>query len=462
MSAPRAAVDARLLVPAVMAAGLISFLSASDPILALVGAFAAGVVVLTLTHPYALLLALVAATPWEGWLAYPTETVTLVKLLGLLLVVSYMFRLLATRERLTFPSTTIAVVLFVLLAGLSLIAGGDIQGGLEKWVRYLSFAGFFLIATQLVRDRAQVIPVLKVLVLSGAAAGAVGAVRFLAGTVDRARGPIADTNDFAFLLAVLLPIAAYLFIRERTGRPIWGACFMVLLTSTLATLSRGALVALAALGVWLILSGRIRWRALAAALAVVVGLVGITALAAPGLLTDRLEARERTTEDAARTREALWDAALDMSVDHPVLGVGTGRFETELPNYVRDAPSGVGNPGAEGSVKTAHGTYVEILAEGGIVTLAAFVAFLAGSWRLLSRSRTESARAGDMDGLLLASALQASLMVALIAGTFLSMQVNIAFWLLGALAAALAIKPVTAAVTPPAKLRGSSPVVSPG
>ena len=56
---------------------------------------------------------------------------------------------------------------------------------------------------------------LRVLVLSATAAGLYGAVQLVTGEAERVSGPIADANDFAYLLASVLPFAVYLVLRDR-------------------------------------------------------------------------------------------------------------------------------------------------------------------------------------------------------------------------------------------------------
>ena len=57
------------------------------------------------TWAHAVLLLLVAILPWEEMLLYPSETVSLVKIVGLLLMIAYLFRALGTREQLVLPWT---------------------------------------------------------------------------------------------------------------------------------------------------------------------------------------------------------------------------------------------------------------------------------------------------------------------------------------------------------------------
>jgi putative inorganic carbon (hco3(-)) transporter len=259
-------------------------------------------------------------------------------------------------------------------------------------------------------------------------ASIVGLISFLQGDVDRVRGPIHDPNDFAYLMATTLPILAYLIFADRRWRAAWLACFPVVLAAMLATLSRGAITAVGALLVWALVTGRIKLGGLimsTAALATV--LIAGLLLFSP-LINERLETKGNIAAQNVASREALWRGAIVMSMDHPVTGVGLGRFGTESTDYVRDNPIVLSDP-------VTHETYLQILAESGPLALAAFLAFLGGSWISLSRYRKRCEAVLNLAGMRLATAVQASLVVAMVGALFLSEQLATPLWLLGALAA---------------------------
>jgi phosphatidylglycerophosphate synthase len=91
------------------------------------------------------------------------------------------------------------------------------------------------------------------------------------------------------------------------------------------------------------------------------------------------------------------------------------------------------------------------MAEIGALGLFAFVAFLVSSWRLLGRARRRAVAEDDRDGRRLTTAMQASLIVAIVAGVFLSEQLTTPFWLFGALAAVVGRVPQPARVARPSR-----------
>ena len=95
-----------------------------------------------------------------------------------------------------------------------------------------------------------------------------------------------------------------------------------------------------------------------------------------------------------------------------------------------------------------HNSYLEILAENGILALTCFLAFLAITWRLLSDAVKRARAEGDVRRTRLATALQATMVVVVVSSLFISAQVLIPFWLIGGLATAVAVtdRPEPAAV----------------
>jgi len=416
-------------VPAALLALGIAYSSAQSPLATAAGLAAVLLAVAIVSQPLALLLLLVAALPWEGLLGFPTETVTVAKLLGLLVFVSVAISVVSGERRLRAPSTGVAVTILALAVGISLTLSPDPAAGVAKTLSYLLFIAFFFAVVQLVDDRRDLVRILRVITLSVTAAGCWGLAAFLSGEEARAAGPIEDPNDFGYLMAATLPMALYLAVGRTPDRWLWRACVPILLAAMLATFSRGVLVALAAAAVWAIATRRIRLGGLAATGAAIVAVLAAGLLLFGSLIGERVEQKESIASENVSSRQALWRGAVAMTADRPLVGVGPGRFGVESVDYVRDDPIALRDP-------VVHNSYLEILAETGPVALAAFVAFIAGTWLSLSRLGRGRRAAGDVDGRKLVTALQASLLIAIVGALFLSQQLAAPFWLVGALAGA--------------------------
>jgi putative inorganic carbon (HCO3(-)) transporter len=424
--------DSRLafLAGAPFAIGL-GIAAGAHPFLALAGAGAVLLLALVVLRADLLLLVLVAALPWEGALAYPTESVTAVKLLGVLLFVAWILRALVRSEPLRVSPVLGWVGLLGLAVGLSLLLAPDPSQSVFDALRYALFIVFFFLILQLTHTSADVRRIVRVMVLSSSLAACWGLYGLIVLGISRAAGPISDPNDFAYLMTCVLPLAGYLLVSERRRRVLWAICCLVLLSGALGTLSRGALVGLSAVVLWGLVTRRIPVSGILLGIA---GQLSVAAIAfsvwAP-LLHDRLQQKGNIAERNVTTRQALWAAALRMAEDRPVTGVGPGRFGIEAPQYVRNVPLTLERP-------YVHNSYLSMLAETGLLGLLAFAGFLASTWRLLGRARRDAIDKEDIEARRLGTAMQASLVVAIVAGIFLSGQLTTPFWLLGALAAVVA------------------------
>jgi O-antigen ligase len=132
-------------------------------------------------------------------------------------------------------------------------------------------------------------------------------------------------------------------------------------------------------------------------------------------------------ERAAQSRLDLWKAGLQMFVDHPLTGVGQGNFLWISPRYTSNyyrVWTG------EGYV--AHNIFIQLLAEGGIQALLVFLAFVAVTFRGLSKARRylfHSHRGRDL--IELSQAVEIGLIGFLISGIFLSSaHLDVFYWFL--------------------------------
>jgi putative inorganic carbon (HCO3(-)) transporter len=420
-----------LLVPAAVVAVPLAFLASWQPLIALALIGAVTLTLLVLTHAFGVLLILVAALPWEDALAYPSESVTVVKLLGVLLFGAWLLRTLAARRPLLLPGVLLPTVVLGAAVYLSLIVSPDPSAGLLDALRYALYIVFFFLVVQLTETKEDVDRIIRVFVLSATLASIWALYEFIVLGQDRAGGPIADPNDFAFVVACVLPLAAYLISIEPHRRVLWTGCFVLLAAAVLGTLSRGALVGLTALAIWAVVTRRVPIGGLLLGLAAILSFVALAfALWAP-LLQDRLAGKGRIADANVASRQALWAGAIRMAADRPVLGVGPGRFGVESRRYVRNSPLDIDNP-------VVHNSYLHVLAETGLIGLAAFLGFLGSTWRLLLRGQRIAERENDLDAKRLTTAMQSAMVVAVTSAIFLSAQLTTPFWLLGALATVVA------------------------
>jgi O-antigen ligase len=221
------------------------------------------------------------------------------------------------------------------------------------------------------------------------------------GNANRPYGSFYDPISLGNVLAATLPLAVDRAVRARGGlvRLAAYAATGVIAFGLILTFSRlswiggtvGVLVAIALLP-------RGRRLATIASLGVMVAvLVGVAAATAGPALQERFDSvknptqsRNATTAEGDRQRERLWRASLDVAETHPVVGVGLGNLRPQLEQRVADL----------GPSTHAHSTYLQLLAEGGLVGAAALVMLFSGLAGAIRR--------GLLAGSLLAPALAGS------------------------------------------------------
>jgi O-antigen ligase len=135
------------------------------------------------------------------------------------------------------------------------------------------------------------------------------------------------------------------------------------------TLSRAGLFGLTIVVVVVGLAfGRTAWRALRPAYAGAIAGAAVVcgwAVYAHTANVLRVSFEESAYAGGVGDRHALWQAALRMWRARPILGVGAGNYELELPEY-----------GAPGIRTHANSWFLQSLAEGGLALFAATIALL--------------------------------------------------------------------------------------
>lgn len=420
-----------IVLPAGLLAAVLALLSVRAPLVAVALCGGALLLVLAGSLEQVLLLTLVVAFPWRGLLKYPSEQLSIIKVLGALLVLTFVFSLLRGRVRMRSPAPVVAALLLGLLVAISVGFSLDPGASMSKALRYGLFITFFVLVVQLTPDRPAVVRIVRLFTIS-ATLGAIWAlVAFLQGDVARAQGPIEDPVDFSLLLTATMPLAGFLFVQQRKLRWLWGSCFVLLLAAALATLSRGAIVGLTALAIWAVATRKVPITGILGGLVVAIGVAAIAFSLWSPLINQRLHEKGKISGTNVSARKAFWAEAEHLAGEHPVTGVGPNEFGDAASRdpsggYVLNNPLHFQDP-------VVHNTYLEILVEAGVLALAVFLFYLATVWQLLSRALRAARSAGDRDGQRLATALQASLVVTVVSATFVSQELAVPFWIIGAL-----------------------------
>jgi len=260
----------------------------------------------------------------------------------------------------------------------------------------------------------------------------------------RAAGPIGETNRYAQILLVLLPLAVLAFRteRSRTLRTLALVAASLILGGLLLTYSRGTLLAGLVMFGMMAYMGLLKPRQVLIAVLVMGVLV---ATFAPGVITRmgtlgplksllfRTNFTSQVPDTSAVHRYVLDAAAWHVFLDHPIFGVGPGHFAEYY-----SIPYGNRIGLIEATKKLlAHNLYLGTLAETGVTgfacLLAIFFVIMQGLWKERRRwlqSRPELAS--------LATAFFLCLCAYAMSAAFIHLSYQRYFWLLMALSSAAA------------------------
>ncbi len=246
----------------------------------------------------------------------------------------------------------------------------------------------------------------------------------------RMMGPYENPIDLAtYLMVVGFVLLAYAFTRRGQARWRLGALVALLALCLADTRAVGAwLGAYAGLLTLTMLGHAFRRAGLIALL--VAGALGAAALHGQGRFNEVLARSDAGVMD----RWAMWQAALGMIRDRPVLGHGLNTF---MANYLTYWVGGEQQP------RYAHNCYLQVAAETGLVGLTAFLSLLASLFACLVRAIR---RVGEPHRVLLLGMCAGLVAFAVQAGldtNFYSLRQAALFWVLAGVAIGLSEQPAT-------------------
>jgi probable O-glycosylation ligase (exosortase A-associated) len=233
-------------------------------------------------------------------------------------------------------------------------------------------------------------------------------------------GLIQGNNELAVALVMLLPM---LYWMRQTAPRAWARHLMTFSMiscafSILGSQSRGALLALLAMSLFLGFKSKHPVRMTVVVLAAVVLAIGFM----PDTWTERMETiREYQTDGSAMSRIWTWQTLWNAAVDRPFVGAGFQADNAIV--FSRYSPSGPEWQVFEGAVYVAHSIYFQILGEHGFVGLGLFLLLWLMTWHTAGRV----ARQAEADPSLLSwmpllmRMVQVSLVGYAVGGAFLSL-----------------------------------------
>jgi len=329
------------------------------------------------------------------------------------------FSLLINREVKRLPSSPVVMVwvFWVLWMCFTTIFALIPDDAFDEWTRSMKIQFMTAVTLMLFADRQRLHLLIWAIVLSLGFFGLKGGVfTILTGGNYMVFGPegsfIAGNNSVALALVMTLPLMRYLQLNSENKWIRRGLTALMGLSTAaiLASYSRGAVLAIAAMAMFLIMKSRRR----APILVAVILAIPVAFAFMPDKFFQRLETIGTYEQDAsAMGRINAWWFAYNVAVDRPIVGGGYDVFDRGL--FARYAP----NPT---DFHDAHSIYFEVLGEQGFIGLFLFLllgwlSLRSGKWVLKhTRDRPDLRWARD-----LASMTQVSIIGYAVGGAFLGL-----------------------------------------
>ncbi len=417
-------------------------LAGIDPRLALAGAFGIAFVVMTVADlavglAIFMFLGFVVVVP-----NFAGQTLSIIKIAAIPLLLSWL-AIVSRRDsaRKTFiaehPGMSMTMFVFLCWAALSYVWAESGPSAFGSVFRYALAMILVLIVFTAVQRERDVRIILTAMVAGAACAGFYGFLhppeKF--GDAARVSGTLGNPNDLAAVLVVGIGLAGGLAAVSKSplGRGLAIGSAGICLISLLLTASRGGVVACAVMLVAAIVLARGKRLAISlATLMVLLFGIGYLIMAAPKDTRDRLQ---HTGSGSGRTD--IWTVGQRMVRAHPIRGVGTGNFTNTSIHYLLEPGSLPHSQFISGTPQPAENTYLEVLAELGVVGAALFLSLvgfgLGCSISAMGRFRS----VGERNLQALAAAIAIALVGLLASDVFAAQEYNRNLWLLLGLGPAL-------------------------
>lgn len=369
-------------------------------------------------------------------------------------VLATLVGMLLSREakRMVWSREIVVLVIFVLWMGLTTSLALYPQLAKEQYEKVIKIQILTVMTLLMLTSRERVHLFVWAIVLSLGFYGFKGGLFTIAnGGSYRVQGPpgtfIGGNNELALALAMTIPLMRYLQMQEKRYWLRRGLTALMILTTIAAigSQSRGALLALSAMGFIFWLKGRNKVVS-----AVLIGIVVAFILSfMPAEWYERMSTIKSYDEDAsALGRINAWWMAVNLASSR----IWGGGFEAFIaPTFAMYAPE-------PDRVHDAHSIYFEVLGEHGFVGLGLFMTLLGMTWLKCSAvARSTRNRPGQTWAHDLARMVQVSLVAYMVGGAFLGLAYFDYFYHLVALAVVVHALIIRGAGQVPV---GSAPVAS--
>jgi probable O-glycosylation ligase (exosortase A-associated) len=330
------------------------------------------------------------------------------------------FSLLAAPVPKRFPITreTVLLVLFVIWMSITTVTALNPYVAQWEWDRAVKIQLLVLATLVVVYDRRVLDWLIWTLVGSLGFYGIKGGLfTIMRGGHHRVIGPqytfIEDNNNLALVLVTIIPLMRYLMLQSssRLVRHGLGGGMVLIVAAVLGSYSRGGLLALGAMTVFLLMKSRNR---LLLGLLLLVSVPAIVQMM-PQAWFDRVNSIVYYHEDnSVKGRFNAWAFGWNVAVDRPLVGGGFGVFTKEMFKVYAPDPE---------DDHEAHNIFVKVLAEHGFVALGLFVLLWFFSWKSAAWVRKVSVHVEELTWARdLASMIQVAMVAFVVGGSALNLS----------------------------------------
>ena len=400
-----------LLIPIAFGFLIICLIAALSPLAGLVFVFGILLTFLAFYRLDIILLLTFMAIPLEELgRVFPNSnspvanSITVAKLLIIIVMFSWLIKAILLKNDVLFKKSfnnplTIAIYLFISISIISAINAGDLPLFVFQLIREINSLFLLLLIINLIEEEKIILRIFWGTLLSYILVGLIGLYEIITQKhflwligyqlkpkkftlMDESFRIIGTSGDPDFhAIAMLLPaFLAIMFIYHQKSKflkitmiPI----FLLFLVNLLGSASRGAMIALLAGLMVFIIFMKTRYKVLilvsAITLVVATTLVYTLTISEIAASSYTLQSRTKTLQ----YRSGWAKMAIDMVMDHPLIGIGTYNFPTEYNRYIV--------PEVPRTHLLTHNSYLQVLSENGILGLFVFLSLFVLAGRNLYR-----------------------------------------------------------------------------
>jgi probable O-glycosylation ligase (exosortase A-associated) len=352
-------------------------------------------------------------------------------------ILTFLFRGEKDLRFFSLPETRLFLV-FLLIALVS--TPFSVHRGISVFflIGFFGKTGLYLyIATKLLTSKRRIDGLIKTIMLSGFLMALATLLAQQPG-IRAAIGTTYDPNDMAMLMVITIPLALTqgLATSNRHWKIICYSCVVLCLLTIIATMSRGGFLGLLAVSIY-ILKTRLLVLSKKKLLLIVLSIGAVFLIFSGQDFMARMSSilEDVSSRRAGSGRILVWQRALVLAADHPLLGVGPNCFYPAYGRYLMEgkflgelAPL----PGewAPNKWSVAHSAYLTVLAELGLIGFIVYMAFIVNAFRNINSLSLSHAPENERTRIsFMLSGLKISLIGVLICSLFLSTAYSPLFYL---------------------------------